>query len=224
MKYIRNYRSEESMPLPKSAELFFGLTLTGEQRQVANSIFDNQITIIEAPNGTGKTTVAVGCAKLLHKPLNYVFAPVNEKVMGFLPGDIKEKEKLYLQPLLDALDEIGENLHTCIHDERLAEAMNRAAWVHTKSHVYLRGSNFKNGITTIIDEAQNFTKAELRKTLTRVKDGKVIMIGNMRQCDIDPAKSGFPAYLELFKSKDYAGIHTLTHNFRGQLAKDADEI
>lgn len=212
------------MPMPKSAELFYGLWLTDEQKAVADSIFDNQLTIIEAPNGTGKTTVAVGCAKLLHKKLNYVFAPVNEKVLGFLPGTLKDKEKVYLQPLIDALEEIGENLHTCIHDEEAAESLNRAAWVYTKSHVYLRGSNFNNDITTIIDEAQNFTKAELRKVLTRAKKGKVIMIGNMRQCDIGERNSGFPAYMELFKTKDYAGIHTLTHNFRGQLAKDADEI
>lgn len=212
------------MPLPKSAELFFGLTLTDEQREVADNIFDRQLTIIEAEAGTGKTTVAVGCAKLLRKKANYVFAPVNEKILGFLPGDIKEKEKVYLTPLLDALEEIGENINTAIFDERLQPALNTAAWIHTKSHVYLRGSNYKNGITTIIDEAQNFTLPELRKTLTRAKDGKVIMIGNMKQCDIDPRKSGFPAYIDLFRSKDYAGIFTLTQNFRGQLAKDADSI
>lgn len=212
------------MPLPKSAELFFGLNLTDEQRGVADSIFDNQLTFINASAGTGKTTIAVGCAKLLHKPLNYVFAPVNEKIMGFLPGTLKEKERVYLTPLLDALDEIGENLKTAIHDETLEPALNRAAWVYTKSHVYLRGSNFKKEITTIIDEAQNFTKAELRKVLTRNKDGKMIVIGNMKQCDINPAHSGFEVYMNHLGSRPYASVHTLTTNFRGQLAQDADEI
>jgi phosphate starvation-inducible protein PhoH len=212
------------MPMPKSAELFFGLKLTDEQRAVADSIFDNQLTFINAPAGTGKTTIAVGCAKLLRKPLNYVFAPVNEKALGYLPGDLKDKERVYLTPLYDALEAIGENIHTSIFDERLSEQLNRAAWVNTKSHVYLRGSNFNHSITTIIDEAQNFTKAELRKVLTRAKEGKVIVIGNMRQCDINPALSGFEPYMNHLGKKEYARVLQLTHNFRGQIAKDADEI
>jgi phosphate starvation-inducible PhoH-like protein len=166
------------MPIPSSAELFFGINLSEEQRNFANAIWDNQLTIIDAPAGTGKTTVAVGVAKLLNKPMNYVFAPVQEGVLGFLPGDLKEKTNVYLQPLYDALEEIHESPKNAIFDDRLAPVLNRDAWVNALPHVFLRGSNFKFGVTTIIDEAQNFTLGELRKILTRVKDGKVIMIGN----------------------------------------------
>lgn len=212
------------MPLPKSAELFFGLPLSGEQKDFADKIFDHQLTIVDASAGTGKTTVAVGCAKIIGKGLNYVFAPVQEGALGFLPGDLHDKCAPYLQPLYDALEEIYENPKTAVFDERLAPVLNRGAWINAIPHVFLRGTNFKRGVTTIVDEAQNFTKPELRKILTRNKDGKIILIGNMRQCDIPAHLSGFAAYMELFSTKEYASRAYLTQNFRSQLAQDADSI
>lgn len=212
------------MPLPQFAEMFYGIPLTDEQREYANSVFDHQLTIIDAPAGTGKTTVAVGCAKIIGRGLNYIFAPVAEGEMGHRPGDQAEKNEAYLTPLFDALDEIGTSPKEALYDPRLAPALNRNAWVNAMPHTFLRGSNFKNGVTTIVDEAQNYTLAELRKVLTRVKDGKIILIGNLRQCDIGLSRSGFKEYYDFFKDKPYASYPQLTHNFRGQLAKDADEL
>lgn len=51
------------------------------------------------------------------------------------------------------------------------------------------------------------------------------MIGHDGQCDLPkPAKSGFAPYIEHFRDKSYANVVTLTKNFRGQLAQDADEL
>jgi phosphate starvation-inducible protein PhoH len=209
------------MPLPKAGELFFGIKLTSEQREYADSIFDNILTICNAKAGTGKSTVAVGCAKLLNQPLYYLIAPTQEKVLGFLPGGTKEKEAPYLSPLKDALLEIGELPEKSIFDETNPHP---SAWVFAKSHTYLRGSNLKNA-TIIIDEAQNYSINELRKTLTRIHDScTVILIGHHEQCDIPVKQSGFIPYIEHFKTKDYANIVQLTKNFRGRLAQDADEI
>lgn len=48
------------MPLDKD-HLFFGYghKLTEEQREYVDSIIDNQLTIVNAKAGTGKTTLAV---------------------------------------------------------------------------------------------------------------------------------------------------------------------
>src|SRR5690625_2216388 len=91
--------------------LFFGFgpKLTDEQRAYVNSIFDNQLTIVNARSGTGKMTLAVAAAKLIGKPLVYVFSPVEEGRMGFRPGTQREKEAEYQQPLVDALLEINED-------------------------------------------------------------------------------------------------------------------
>lgn len=215
------------MPLPKDT-MFFGFAdkLTDEQRIYVDSIFDNQLTIVNARSGTGKTTLAVAAAKLIGKPLVYIFSPVEEGKMGFRPGSQQEKEAEYLQPLKDALLEINENPSHAVYDESNPDAMKAGhVWVYPKSHIFARGTNIKES-TVIIEETQNFTRGELKKVLTRVHDTcTVIMIGHDGQCDLPNAsKSGFVPYLEHFRSEPYATVCELNKNFRGQLAQHADEL
>lgn len=213
------------MGLPKSAELFYGINLTEEQRAYADSIFDNQLTIVNAKAGTGKTTIAVGVAHILDMPLVYTFSPVEEGSIGHTPGSVEEKERKYITPLLDALSEIGVDPRFAIKSENNPEMINERAWVDAKSHTFLRGSNIKNSVV-IIDEAQNMTRGELKKVLTRIHDSsKVIIIGHDKQCDLkNPAKSGFVPYIEHYRNEPYANVVELTKNFRGRLAAKADEL
>lgn len=215
------------MPLPRD-NMFYGFAdkLTHEQREYVDSIFDNQLTIVNAKSGTGKTTLAVACAALLGKPLIYTFAPVEEGKMGFRPGTQAEKESQYHQPLIDALLEIGENPQRAIHQPDDFDWQKSAdAWITAKSHIFMRGTNIKDS-TLIIEESQNMTRGDLKKVLTRVHETTtVIMIGHDQQCDLaDASKSGFVPYLEHFRGKPYAKVVDLTINFRGQLAQDADAL
>jgi len=215
------------MSLPKDNLLFgYANKLTDEQKEYVDSIFDNQLTIINARSGTGKTTLATACAKIIGKNLLYVFSPVEEDAMGYTPGSVEEKEKKYIQPLKDALLEINEQPEKVISSEdNIDNVKNGNTWVEAKSHVFARGTNIKNK-TVIVDECQNFTKSELRKLLTRIHDNcTVIMIGHTGQIDLErPQDSGFAPYIEHFKKKDYAHICELSWNFRGVLANDADNL
>jgi len=207
--------------------MLFGFAdkLTEEQREYVDSIFDNQLTIVNAKAGTGKTTLAVACAKLLGKPLIYTFAPVEERALGFTPGTTEEKESKYTTPLRDALAEINEDERFSIVSEKNPDIINEGAWITAKSHVFMRGTNIKDS-TLIIDEAQNMTRGDLKKVLTRVHSTTtVIMIGHDGQNDLpDPNKSGFVPYLEHFRNEPYAKVIELTTNFRGELAQKADEL
>lgn len=215
------------MPLPDGNLLFgFEPKLTDEQRIYVDSIFDKQLTMVNARSGTGKTTLAVACARLIGKPLVYIFAPVEEGVMGYRPGTQSDKEREYLQPLKDALLEIGENPSQVIYDEGNPEALKTGmVWVYPKSHIFARGTNIKDSVV-IIAESQNFTKGELRKVLTRIHDNCTVVVeGHTGQCDLnDPGQSGFSPYIEHFRGKPYASVCELNWNFRGRLANDADEI
>jgi phosphate starvation-inducible PhoH-like protein len=215
------------MPLPKNNLLFgFKSKLTDEQKIYVDYIFDKQLTIVNARSGTGKTTLAVACAKIIGKPLVYVFNPTEEDKMGFRPGTQEEKESAYTVPIIDALLEIGELPSRSIYcEDNMDNLKNGNVWVYPQSHVFARGTNIKDK-TVIIDECQNFTKSDLRKMLTRIHDScTVIMIGHSGQIDLKkPSDSGFKAYIEHFKDKDYVGICDLNWNFRGVLANDADEI
>ncbi|PKR82864.1 PhoH family protein [Heyndrickxia camelliae] len=213
------------MPLPKNNLLFgFEPRLTDEQRVYVNSIFDNMMTFVNAPSGSGKTTLAVACARILNKPLVYIFAPVEEKKMGFRPGNQMEKEKEYLQPLKDALLEIGEIPDRVIYSEdNIENIKNGNVWVYPKSHIFARGTNIKDSVV-ILAESQNLTKGEMKKILTRIHDTcTVIVEGHTGQCDLDdPRKSGFSPYIEHYRNEDYVGICELTKNFRGRISRHAD--
>jgi PhoH-like ATPase len=78
----------------------------------------------------------------------------------------------------------------------------------------------------IIDEAQNYTVAQLQKTLTRIgKHVKVIVIGHEFQCDLDnPELSGFTKYIEHFRGQERAAVCTLTKNHRSWISEWADSI
>jgi phosphate starvation-inducible protein PhoH and related proteins len=215
------------MGLPKNNMLFgFAEKLTDEQREYVNSIFDRQLTVVNAKSGTGKTTLAVACAKLVGKPLVYVFSPVEEKAMGFRPGTQAEKESEYLTPLKDALLEIGEVPDKVIYNEENVEALKAGhVWVHPMSHTFARGINLKDK-TVILAESQNYTRGDLKKILTRIHDScTVIVEGHTGQCDLpDPSKSGFAPYIEHFRNEPYCKVVELHVNFRGQLAQHADSL
>lgn len=215
------------MPLPKDNLLFgFEPKLTNEQRAYVDSIFDNQLTIVNAKSGSGKTTLAVACANIIGKPLVYIFAPVEEKKIGYRPGNQPEKEKEYLTPLKDALLEIGETPEKVIYNEENVEALKAGhVWVYPMSHTFARGINLKDK-TIIIAESQNFTKGDLKKILTRIHDNcTVIVEGHDGQCDLpDASKSGFVPYIEHFKGEEYCNVVQLSVNFRGKLAQHADNL
>lgn len=214
------------MGLPKDNLLFgYAPKLTDEQRIYVDSIFDNKFTIVNAKSGTGKTTLAVAVAKLLNKPLYYTFAPVEEDALGYTPGDVEEKEAKYITPLLDALTQIREDPRLAIHRDSNPDFMNAGAWVHAKSHVFMRGTNIMD-CTLIIDESQNMTRGDLKKVLTRLHHSvTVVMIGHDGQNDLpDPSKSGFVPYLEHFRDEPNTRICDLSVNFRGPISQHADKL
>ncbi len=215
------------MGLPKDTMLYgFESKLTQEQREYVDSIFDNQVTIVNAKAGSGKTTLAVASAALIGKPLVYIFAPVEEGKMGFRPGTQRDKEAEYYAPLIDALYEIGENPTKVIYDAENTEALKRGdVWVYPRSHIFARGTNIKDS-TVIIAEAQNFTRGELKKILTRLHDSCTVIIeGHDGQNDLpNPAKSGFVPYIDHLSKYDFVKTVKLSANFRGRLSTVADEL
>ncbi|MCM3110018.1 PhoH family protein [Lederbergia lenta] len=216
------------MPLPKNNLLFgYAPKLTIEQQEYVDSIIDNQLTIVNAKAGTGKTTLAVMVAKILERDLVYIFSAVEEKTLGYTPGSVQEKEAKYTVPLKDALLEMNEDPNrSIIYEDNIENVKNGNAWVQAMSHTFARGTNIKGEKLVIIDEAQNFTRGELKKVLTRIhSDVKIVLIGHDGQIDLkDSKKSGFIPYLEHFRDEDYCSVCELSVNFRGKLAAKADEL
>lgn len=222
----------------------FQATLTTEQKEYLDSMEKMRMTISDSVSGSGKTTLAVALSHLHGKRLLYIFFPVEEDKMGFRPGNQQKKESAYHGPIIDALIRIGEDPTKAIKWEEVEEqdtqwksmASSKKSspqssvepWVEVKSHIFLRGTNIgeDGDLTVILDETQNGTRAEIKKVLSRIHDAAtVVVIGHQDQCDLeDPRNSGFPRCIEHFRTKKYVKVCNLTHNFRGELSKDADEM
>ena len=216
--------------LPKNA--FYGMILDEEQAAFVKAIKDMSKTIVfcDAPAGTGKTTLAMGAANILVQDkrnelegIVYIVSPYGEQKQGYLPGSITEKSEVYYEPAYQAMVEVGMNINSCVYSESMISKKKGEAFVKMLTHTYLRGTNLQNKVV-ILDEAQNYTVAELKKVLTRIHDScKVIVIGHTGQIDIRGG-SGFARYLEHFEGQEKCAVCRLTTNHRGWLSTYADEL
>jgi len=100
---------------------------------------------------------------------------VDDKDIGFLPGDILKKMAPWTKPVLDVFDEhYGAREVAHMIEEGIVELVPMA---------YLRGRTFKNAII-ILDEAQNTTPTSMLSALTRIgESSKMIVTGDIKQSD-----------------------------------------
>lgn len=210
----------------------FEFDLDEQQAAFVDAILSKDKTIVfcNAAAGTGKTTLAIGAANILVKDkrndyngIVYIVSPYGEQKQGYLPGSITEKSEVYYEPAYQAMIECGMNPNTDICSESMTSKKRGEAFVKLLTHTYLRGTNLSKKVV-IIDEAQNYTVAELKKVLTRVHDDcKVIVVGHTGQIDISSG-SGFAKYIEHFRSYEDGVICALTINHRGKISRYADEL
>lgn len=219
-------------PKELAAWPFYEMQLDEEQLVFANAIWNPDVDIVfcNSVAGTGKTTVAAGVANLLvqyglFNSILYIMSPYGERKQGWLPGTISEKSSVYFEPFRQALVKCNVNLSSAINDESMENQKNGTGYITCVTDTYLRGDTFENQVV-IIDEAQNYTLAQLKKTLTRVgKNTKVIVIGHDKQCDLDnPSTSGFGKYVKHFEGKERSRTVTLLHNHRSWISQHADEL
>ena len=175
---------------------------------------DIDVNIAIGPAGTGKTYLAVACAvhALASDRVKRIFlvrpaVEVGEK-LGFLPGDLSQKIDPYMQPLYDALFEMGGN-------ERVERLIDRKV-IEIAPLAYMRGRTL-NEAFIILDESQNTTIAQMKMFLTRIGFGsKVAITGDLTQIDLGDGhqgqRSGLAHVLPLLK--DIPGIHITRFNSR----------
>ncbi|MEW6357432.1 MAG: PhoH family protein [Planctomycetota bacterium] len=134
------------------------------------------------PAGTGKTYLAVAAAISALKEnqvrrivLARPAVEAGEK-LGYLPGDIQAKVNPYLMPLYDALRDImGIQQMTRYIENNIIEIVPLA---------YMRGRTL-NDAFTILDEAQNCTKVQMKMFLTRLgMRSRSVVTGDVSQIDL----------------------------------------
>lgn len=160
--------------------------LTGAQRAYDAAMKSSDIVFGIGPAGTGKTWLAVMRAAEALKAGTIekivLTRPAVEagETLGFLPGELDEKNEPYIRPLRDALEEAFGTTHL--------EYLIKRGQIEPRPLAYLRGSTLKRCVL-IADEMQNATVTQFKMLLSRIgEDAKFIINGDPAQCDL-PSKS-----------------------------------
>ncbi len=154
---------------------------TPHQRAYLEAIREHDLTIGIGPAGTGKTYLAVASAIEALKQGYYqriiLTRPALEagERLGFLPGDLEEKIKPYLQPIYDALFDIMKY-------EELRRWTERKI-IEVVPLAYMRGRTLSEAFI-ILDEAQNTSSKQIQMFLTRLgRKSKAVITGDITQID-----------------------------------------
>ena len=162
------------IPETLSEHPFYGIELDDEQKIFANAIWNPSIDIVfcNSRAGCGKSLIATGVANLLVQyglfdSIVYIMSPYGERKQGWLPGTITEKSSVYFEAFYQALISCNVNPHTAINDDSMVNQKNGTGYITCITDTFLRGSNLDNAVI-ILDEAQNYTVSQLKKTLTMI--------------------------------------------------------
>lgn len=232
---LRDYPNVKYNMLQHSVFHDFLSKASDEQLDFAEDFFDDEVLVLtnSSKSGSAKTYTSIVCAYADYlnkgKKIMFIMSPAEEKSVGHRPGDLNTKALDYFSPLHDALLELNLNPMQVVKsmlelDPNVEKEKLEQAFVTQTLHTFLRGSNIQES-TVVISEAQNFTKGELKKTLTRMHDSCTVIIeGQPEQSDIKRNKSGFEPYIEHFKEYDFTRHHEFTINFRGVISTASDDL
>ena len=155
---------------------------TANQRRLVEAVANNDMVFAIGPAGTGKTYTAVALAvrALKNKQIRRIVLtrPAVEagEILGFLPGDMREKLDPYLQPLYDALRDM-------IPQQKLISYWEDGT-IEIAPLAFMRGRTLDNAFV-ILDEAQNATSTQLKMFLTRMgRNAKFVITGDLTQIDL----------------------------------------
>ena len=228
-----------------------------EQRFALDALLDPDIRLVTIAGkaGTGKTLIAIAAGlELVLSDQRYrkllVARPVVPmgKDLGFLPGELSEKLRPWMQPIYDNLDFIlgdtknrddkNEKFHAADSKEKLLSASNKksestvqylqqAELIDVEPLTYIRGRSIPYQYM-IIDEAQNLSPHEAKTIITRAGEGtKVVFTGDFYQIDhpyLNQYTNGLSFTFNRMKGQSLFAHITLDKGERSELAELASKL
>jgi len=207
----------------------WGLTaLNVEQKMALDLLLDPEIHLVTITGkaGTGKTLLALAAAlqqtlddRLYRKIL--VARPVVPmgKDIGYLPGEIEDKLRPWMQPIYDNLEQLFD---TKKDDDLEGILAGMSRELQVEALTYIRGRSIPNQFI-IIDEAQNLNRHEVKTILTRLGEGsKIVLVGDPAQIDhpfLDQYSSGLTYAVEKLKGQKRVGHIHLEKGERSEIAQ-----
>jgi PhoH-like ATPase len=227
------------VPIVTSKHGVWGINARNKQQQFALDLLlndDINLVTLVGKAGTGKTLLALAAG--LEKTIEsrafqrlVVSRPVFPlgKDIGFLPGDIDEKLRPWMQPIRDNLDFLmgASTVTGRAKGKKDLQGLFDLGMIEVEPLTYIRGRSMPNQYL-IVDEAQNLTPHEIKTIITRAGEGtKVILTGDTQQIDnpyINSSSSGLSFVVDRFKGEPIAGHITLLKGERSELAELASTL
>jgi PhoH-like ATPase len=230
---LARFDKDEGIVLLDDQKPIWGITARNrEQRFALDLLLNDKISLVTLVGkaGTGKTLLAIAAGLYKVADLQVfkkllVTRPIFPlgKDIGFLPGELEEKLKPWMQPIFD-------NLELLLHltDAQKGKSPYKELVEHgilqIEALTYIRGRSIPCQYM-IVDEAQNLTPHEVKTILTRAGEKtKVVLTGDPYQIDnpyVDASSNGLTYVAEKFKDHVLAGHVTLTKGERSGLAEAA---
>ena len=176
---------------------------TKNQELVFKDFTNGKNLLIHGLPGTGKSFISLYLAlkeiedfKTYHD-VTIIRSVVPSRDMGFLPGSIAEKSKVYEMPYRAICNELygRGDAYDILKNKKL---------VNFETSSFLRGLTLDNTII-IVDECQNMTYQELSTIITRVgSNSKILFCGDYRQTDLkyDDERSGIFYFMKILNKMD----------------------
>lgn len=178
------------------------------QKELIQSIKNNQITLVSGRAGSGKTFCAVAMALNLLKKRENKFkkiylvksvTPLKGEELGYIKGTIMDKIEPHMWSFYINIEKIiGENGLKQLIETEIVKPFPVA---------FMRGVTFDNCII-ILDEAQNISIDNSLTFLSRIgQDCKIIVLGDTNQIDLkNKQDSSLKVILNLFSNTQDIGV------------------
>lgn len=196
-----------------------------ENQRIAFDAFDaGKHLMLHGMAGTGKTFIALYKAiealmenKGVQNKIYVVRSVVPTRDMGFLPGNQKEKMKVYEAPYYAICTELFDRSDAY-------EVLKQKNAVEFISTSFVRGITMNNCFV-IVDEVNNMTFHELDSVITRIGKGcRVLFCGDFRQSDLtkDQEKNGLKDFMRVIdRLNDFVHVDFLEQDIvRSRLVKE----
>jgi phosphate starvation-inducible protein PhoH len=186
--------------------------LTDNQQKTFDLYNEDKNIVLAGSAGTGKSFLALYLAlnevlkpNSCYKKIIIIRSAVPSREIGFVPGTLEEKSKIYQDPYVSIVNElIGRgDAWTFLFNKGIIEFSTTS---------FLRGVTFNDAII-VFDEFQSATFHELNTVMTRIGDNsRFILCGDFSQNDLNGKKeqSGFVNLMEILSQIKNIGIVNFT--------------
>ncbi len=235
---VRLFPKEDKMVLLKGkGQTVWGIRPRNKEQQFAfELLMDDRLRLVTLVGqaGTGKTLLALAAGlQRIGEDQTYQRMLVSRPVfplgkdIGFLPGDVEDKLRPWMQPVHDNLELLLGLSGSDKKKGRSAEELFDMDLIHIEPLTYIRGRSIPRQFI-LVDEAQNLTPHEVKTIITRVGEGtKIVVTGDPYQIDnpyVDSTNNGLVHVVNRFRNEELAGHITLTKGERSQLAERAANL